>query len=196
MNRVKLILIDPNFLIDALNWSRTSRATVFTIVSGEPLPGDAKVVDVHYDFNRGKLVATVRSESFEPVPAGEPIPFFNEPMKEVVEIVDPLDAQFMARAIQVADWLDALSLESEWLEDASKAVANCVVLSKDRWSVKEAKECGYKPSPELEAAWENTARNAERLMRLNSLLGELVATRRRQRHTEQQSNPSKPLETA
>ena len=69
-NRVKIVSIDNQILIDLLNWGRNPKS-VLTLPVCDELPSDCRVLWVHPSFERRCLEAMVWSSEFPEVPLGQ-----------------------------------------------------------------------------------------------------------------------------
>ena len=69
--RYKLFRINPDLVVDMLNWNQYKQITL-PIVKG--IPPDAVVEDIHHDYSRRCFVARVYHESFDEVKKGMVIP--------------------------------------------------------------------------------------------------------------------------
>jgi hypothetical protein len=74
--RLAILVVAPDFLIDALTDCRESK---FLTVRDSPLPADAKARWGWHDNSDGNFRIVIESKSFQPVPEGAEIPIIDSP---------------------------------------------------------------------------------------------------------------------
>ena len=96
-NRVKVVWLDPNVIIDVLNWCNMQEQdeptySYLRLPDDCAVPRDAKVVSVWFNHDRRCFGINVQHSSFDPVPPGDMVPELHPSvswMTKVVKIPEP-----------------------------------------------------------------------------------------------------------
>ncbi len=150
--KMRTIMVEPKFLIDALQGKTSCFAT--------NLPCDVQLLDLRFDLCSNKVSAVIRSEGFEDVAELYPIPEFkivyertsrivSEPMPNVkteAKSVSAVKTQFQQeKTVQIKSSQSANRMEQEFSPEQRKLLS--FKMEKERIVVK--------PTQFLKAEWED-----------------------------------------
>lgn len=98
--RMKIVFLDPDYLIELLRFSTDKKDRRTLRLVGEHLPDDAFILNITYDQGRGCLVICVVSEAFPRTDPGSHLEMMLDAETQLVNIRD------LARELQGPDPVD------------------------------------------------------------------------------------------